>query len=207
MCRKDNLDVQEELKNLCESVLVKITEEQLEKVYRKFSLLCLLKKNIPGLKFKILNPELYLSGKVNDSYIDMCLVPESEKLKGFAVLQRGEVMELIRYVEADELKSMKAYPKTIVAMDYVEMVGKCSDVKKMERALKFLLSIADECSNSDTPDNQIYLLPVSYTRCIRMTGHNPDTISVTSSESDYCTMDEVMKIGDIIEAINNVLGK
>lgn len=206
MCRKDNLDVQEELKNLCRSVL-KITEEQLEKVYHKFALLCLLKKNIQGLKFKILNPELYLSGKVNDSYIDICLVPESEKLKGFAVLQRGEVMELIRYIEADELKAMKIYPEAIRDMDYVEMAGKCSDVKKMERALKFLLSIADECNNSDTPDNQIYLLPVSCARCIRMEGHNPDTISVISSESDYCTMDEVMKIGDIIEAINNVLGK
>ena len=87
------------------------------------------------------------------------------------------------------------------------MAGKCSNVKKMERALKFLLSIADECNNSDTPDNQIYLLPVSCARCIRMEGHNPDTISVISSGSDYCTMDEVMKIGDIIEAINNVLGK
>ena len=206
MCRKDNLDVQEELKNLCRSVL-KITEEQLEKVYHKFALLCLLKKNIQGLKFKILNPELYLSGKVNDSYIDICLVPESEKLKGFAVLQRGEVMELIRYIEADELKAMKIYSEAIRDMDYVEMAGKCSDVKKMERALKFLLSIVDECSNSDHQDNRIYLLPVSCARCIRMAGHNSDTISVVSSESDYCTMDEVMKIGDIIEAINNVLGK
>ena len=86
---KDNLDVQEELKNLCRIVLVKITEEELEKVYHKFALLCLLKKNIQGLKFKILNPELYLSGKVNDSYIDICLVPESEILKGFAVLQQA----------------------------------------------------------------------------------------------------------------------
>lgn len=203
---KDNLDVQEELKNLCRIVLVKITEEGLEKVYHKFALLCLLKKNIQGLKFKILNPELYLSGKVNDSYIDICLVPESERLKGFAVLQRGEEMELIRYIGADELKTMEPY-QAIGNMDYVEMAGKCSDVKKMERALKFLLSIADECNNSDTPDNQIYLLPVSCARCIRMEGHNPDTISVISSESDYCTMDEVMKIGDIIEAINNVLGK
>lgn len=203
---KDNLDVQEELKNLCRIVLVKITEEGLEKVYHKFALLCLLKKNIQGLKFKILNPELYLSGKVNDSYIDICLVPESERLKGFAVLQRGEEMELIRYIGADELKTMEPY-QAIGNMDYVEMAGKCSDVKKMERTLKFLLSIADECNNSDTPDNQIYLLPVSCARCIRMEGHNPDTISVISSESDYCTMDEVMKIGDIIEAINNVLGK
>lgn len=203
---KDNLDVQEELKNLCRIVLVKITEEELEKVYHKFALLCLLKKNIQGLKFKILNPELYLSGKVNDSYIDICLVPESETLKGFAVLQRGEEMELIRYIGADDLKTMEPY-QAIGNMDYVEMAGRCSDVKKMERALKFLLSIADECNNSDTPDNQIYLLPVSCARCIRMEGHNPDTISVISSESDYCTMDEVMKIGDIIEAINNVLGK
>ena len=203
---KDNLDVQEELKNLCRIVLVKITEEELEKVYHKFALLCLLKKNIQGLKFKILNPELYLSGKVNDSYIDICLVPESETLKGFAVLQRGEELELIRYIGADDLKTMEPY-QAIGNMDYVEMAGKCSDVKKMERALKFLLSIADECNNSDTPDKQIYLLPVSCARCIRMEGHNPDTISVISSGSDYCTMDEVMKIGDIIEAINNVLGK
>ncbi len=200
---KENLDVQEELKDLCRSVLVKITEEELEKVCHKFSVLCVLKKKIHGLKFKILNPELYLSGKVNDSYIDICLVPEFETLKGFAVLQRGETLELIRYIEAKELKTIETYPKIIGDMDYVEIVEKCGDIKKMERALKFLLSVFNECDSSD----RIYLLPMSCTRCIRLAGHNPDTISVVSSETDYCTMDEVMKIGDILEAINNLLGK